>query len=258
MNPSAVFHDVENGSFKIGTFESGLLALRFVGTYHEKLDVPVYADTPVRAELDVQLGTASYASGFERLMVLAADVPNMMAMERQPDGQFTLDIETEDSVVNYLILEAWAGAGMRTLHGTDSDEFDYGVGGYGSVVRPIEGIVSIVFDPSRLSQVERESETTFREPDSFIARLAGRLQRVNDRYDVYREAWRNSDGGDFTYDWAEDIAALEAELAAEQDSVVRQTLLLDLIRIQSNNGEVEPALLSKVCRRLALSHTSGH
>ena len=44
MQSGVVFQEVENGHFEIETFETGLLAVRFVGPYHEEHDIPVYAD----------------------------------------------------------------------------------------------------------------------------------------------------------------------------------------------------------------------
>jgi len=259
-DPGAVFQVADDGSFEIETFETGLLAVRFVGAYHENHDVLLYADTAVNVGVDVKLGTSEHSEEFERLSVVGSfndyDIDGTLDMERQLDGRFTAEIETNDSIVSYLVMEFRPGAGVELFHGTDSTELKYGDwGSYESVVRPAEGRVSIVFDPSKLSHTERESEVTFREPESIVARLTTNLERIGDRFRTFQDAKENSDDEPFTYDWSDDIAALEDELAAEQNPLLRQALLLDMLRIQSNDGAVRPEIIELGLREIhPLSH----
>ncbi len=53
-----VFREVENGHFEVETFETGMLAVRFSGAYHEEHDVAIVIDTAVSVALDVRLGTS--------------------------------------------------------------------------------------------------------------------------------------------------------------------------------------------------------
>jgi len=245
-DPGAVFQEVDNGSFTIETFETGLLAVRFVGAYHEDHDVALYADTPVSTELDVRLGTREYPRTFEKVKLRGVfnDDGRLDAvdMERQPNGSYSAEVEVNDDEVRYW-LDATNDGGHTYLHCTDSDEFFYDQG-YESVGQPVDGVLSVEFDPSKMPHEDRDAEVRFQDPESLTARIAVNLERAADRVRDYETAEDESEDEEFAYDWTNDISELKAELAAERDSLIRQTLYLDLLQIKYNHGDVARSLVA--------------
>src|SRR5437867_2761658 len=72
-------------------------------------------------------------------------------MIKQPDGRYTLDVETSDDTVAYQLLGVTKE--KRSINGTSSDRFFYDGGGdYRSVLRVEKGKTTIVFDPRRLQR----------------------------------------------------------------------------------------------------------
>ena len=248
LAPGAVYAAVEDGRYEIETQESGLLAVQFVGTYHEDYAIPLYADTAVRLEIDVRLGTTGYVEELERVMVGGNfndyDPSTAIAMERQPDGRFTAEIETTDSVVKYLIEER-RGSTLRTFPGTDSDEFTYGPQGYESVVRPVSGKVSIVLDPSKIPDTECAKQVTYREPDSFTERSATIHDEINRRVQIYRDAQPEDGDADFSYDWTEVVAEVEGQIESERNPVLRRLLLLSLFELVDYDAAVDRGLIAR-------------
>lgn len=247
-DPGAVFQTVEDGSFHVETFETGLLAVRLVGVYHEERDVPIYADTATHVELDVRLGTSAYPEEFQHLLVGGSfndyDPGSAPLMEKQVDGLYTVEIETTDSVMRYMVGYR-AGVRPKYFAGTESEEYNYGSYGYESVIRPAEGSVAIEFDPTVLPRVDREADVSFRAPDSFAARFASLHDEARKRMQDYRDAQSDNEDTDFSYDWTETISEVEGEITSEQDPVLRQLLLLNLLEIVTHNGAVATELVAR-------------
>ena len=247
INPTAVFQDVTNGEFEIETFETGILAVRFLGAYHEEYLIPVYVDTAVSIAVDVRLGTEKHPEEYESV-TLRADISESedrteVEMTKQEDGSYTAEIETADSILTYTLFARGEDDYFFT-HGTDSDEFIVDRS-YASIARPVDGVATVVFDPKKLPLVEQEVEATFADPNSLQAQFIALRELADERMERYRDAWRESDDDDFEYDWSADVAELEEAVESEQEDILKQALLFELLAIRGYSEDVDTSWLSR-------------
>jgi thiol-disulfide isomerase/thioredoxin len=245
-----------DGSFGLATAETGALMIRFSGTEHVAEDIPLYVDSEPIVEVDVRLATPKYVEGpggVKALVKEGDDFTREAPLEQRADGTLTARVESAESELSYVLEgateEGWA-------HGTDSEDYEYDPSyGYASVVAVDTGWAQISFDPSKLVEGSEPAEVRFRLPESRTARLyavwregVDRLRRYYAAQAAYT-ALHSSDTG-FAYDWSDDVAATEAQLADERDPLLRAMLFLSLISVADLEAEVDPAAIQQALEEI--------
>src|SRR5437867_6857321 len=131
-----------DGSYALATTQTGAFLLRFTAVDHAGALVPLLLIGPATIKLDVQLPGYTYADTIDQVFAIGDwnhfDFGTGRRMIKQPDGRYTLDVETSDDTVAYQLLGVTKE--KRSINGTSSDRFFYDGGGdYRSVLRVEKG-----------------------------------------------------------------------------------------------------------------------
>jgi thiol-disulfide isomerase/thioredoxin len=238
-----VGHD---GRLELAIGETGAFLIRFTGIGHASAEVPLYVDSVVSVEIDVRLGVPEYVDDFSSVHVAGAfNDHSETPLVRRPDGTLVAVVESPEPEVAYVLKGATE---TGWIHGTDSRKFEYHeLYGYQSVIQSHEGTATVVFDPTKLVRGADTTEVRFREPGSRAARHYAIRRERRGRRRAYEQAQRDHlEGPDagtaFVYDWSEQVSSLEAQLADEDDPVLRQALFLSLIDCADLEAEVDPTI----------------
>ncbi len=133
------------------------------------------------------------------------------ALEKQPDGTFAAEFETNGRKFAYQLLGLTTSGG--SVNGTQSEDYVYDGGGdYRSVVTPANGRVKIVFNPDLLVRSEMSARVSFRDVNSIAARFAPvyatmrkRSKSLHDAVAAYKKTGKPLD--EFGYNFSTDFAA---------------------------------------------------
>ena len=249
----------DDGSFEITTKETGLLVVEFTGVNHMALDVPLLVEKPLKIELSVNLAAYSYADEMKDVKIMTDmtdyTFEKAQPMQKQSDGTFTIELQTTKDKVTYQILGAEKTG--HSINGTQSEAFEYDDGGdYRSIVAAKEGKVRIVFDPSKTIRSTVQTNVTFSDPASAVAKVAGIQMEIAKRSAVISFAMNEfvkagNDWKKFTYDWSADQASIVSRLKTEKDPLVRQALLMDYVDTKSKfAAKADPAMGAQMLKEV--------
>lgn len=242
-----------DGNYTISIDSSGIWFLRFAGVSHESHEVAVCTDKPGKIGIDVRLAAYQY---FDTISTpgLEGDfnkynIADPMPMEKQPDGTFTADIKTMADSIQYEIVGI--AKNDHTVNGTEADHFVIdNAGDYWSVMKPVNGVVHVLFDPARLVISDRPEAVVFADSESTAARFSkayDEMLKNQSDFMAAMVAFRNSgkDFSHFKYDWTTESAKLQRQVSAETNDMVRQALLLDYVDIASMGADVNYKLIEQ-------------
>ena len=249
----------DDGSFEITTKETGLLVVEFTGVNHMALDVPLLVEKPLKIELSVNLAAYSYADEMKDVKIMTDmtdyTFEKAQPMQKQSDGTFAIKLQTTKDKVTYQILGAEKTG--HSINGTQSEAFEYDDGGdYRSIVAAKEGKVRIVFDPSKTIRSTVQTNVTFSDPASAVAKVAGIQMEIAKRSAVISFAMNEfvkagNDWKKFTYDWSADQASIVSRLKTEKDPLVRQALLMDYVDTKSKfAAKADPAMGAQMLKEV--------
>ena len=248
-----------DGRFAIATTETGGFRLLFTGVDHYSTSVPLLITSPTTIALDVRLKHHTYIDSLDRVRAIG-DFNNFKAdsgrpLVRQPDGRYTLEVETSADTLAYQLVGLDTVAnGTRTTGGTLADRYSYvDNAGYRSVIRARNRRATIVFDPSALQRPAAAPSVTFRDTTTQMARCYSLIRDLQERSQALFDssgAARVRRDSTLRYDWAPFVARRMAALQRERDPIVRQLLLFQFFGIASMSGRLDSALGWRIAREI--------
>ena len=228
----------QSGTFRLATKLNGLFLLQGTGVDHSDYQVALLLEQPVQLEVSMQLGTYPYLEEIANVKIMGDfnkfDFNTAKSMEKQADGSFAVEFETQAGKFKYQLLGLTPT--MRSINGTHSEDFVYDGGGdYQSIVTPKDGKVRILFDPKRLSRVTKPPHVRFLS-DLLFERLFTVFSDIRNRIEAFGVANRahrasGKDMNEFKYDWSRDLADIAEQIAAEKAPQVRRLLMMGYLRM---------------------------
>jgi hypothetical protein len=220
-----------DGFFRLETKERGFFVMRFSGVYHQNLKLPVLLSSDEPVAVDVQLQALSYPTTIDSVRIIGDFNSFMYAsaedLDRGEDSLFTIAFSTSAPEIAYQIL---LPGDFPPIPGTKADEFVFdGLGNYRSVIKNSDNRVRIDFDPRQLVVSASEPKVVW--GDTSRAQLAEIYAGIESRRQEYRKALKeHSLAGrslaEFSHDWSGALKKLTRRIESEQDSLLRQLLLV--------------------------------
>ncbi len=242
-----------NGRYTISLDSSAIWLLRFCGVSHQSHEVAVYNKEPGKMVLDVRLAAYQYFEPISKPGLEGnfngCNIADPLRMQKQTDGTFTVDIKTTADSIQYEIVGIARNG--HTVNGTDADHYVIdNAGDYWSIMKPVNGMVHVVFDPARLVRSDRAATVSFDDPQSAAARLARVYDQMKKNEMDFRAAalaYRSSGNRltGFKYDWSTEDAGLQRRIDTETDDMVRQALLLSYVDIASMHAKIDYKLIEE-------------
>jgi thiol-disulfide isomerase/thioredoxin len=234
----------KDGRFTITADRTGVLLLQGSGASHQMYEVPLYIEKSAKIDLSMKLSANDNTISPDGVKIIGDfnefKFGDAQQMDRQPDGTYVAEFETNAPVFMYQLL---GFAGGHSVNGTQSVDFVYDGGGdYRSVITPENGVARIVFDPSKLPHSDAVAEVRFKDANSMVARVSEVLAAMNARENAYVKTVMEfkasgRDPKEFKYDWSNDLSTLKKEIAAEKNATVRQALLFSYLNLRSKDRE---------------------
>lgn len=233
-NTIATVEAAEDGSYTIPMAEEGFVLLRYHGVDHETFTVATMITDTTRAEVNVKLRPHVYLKNFDSIRIVGDfnnySYDNAPLLTRDSAGIYSIVLTTSAKSLTYQLLGVTT-MGAVNAPGAERYVFD-GVEGYRSVVNRRNGSLTITFDPAQLVRSEAKAEAMFQ--DSTMQRIADIYADVTRRREVYQDALtKNRLAGksltSFSYSWKKDLSRLAARIQQEQDSLVRQMLMVSYL-----------------------------
>ena len=244
-----------DGSYALATTQRGAFSLGFTGVDHASTSVPLLLTGPSTILLDVQLARYRYADTLDRVLAIGDwnhfDFGTGRPMIKQPDGRYTLEVETTEDTLAYQLLGVTVE--NRSVNGTSADRYFYDGGGdYRSVLRVSKGKVTIVFDPRRLDRRSGEERVTWREPSGFAARFADAalmFRRVSQAYfDSSAAARARKDS--LRFDWTPAVREVTSRIDRNRDPLIEDQLLLEVVEWAERGARPDSVLLARAAREV--------
>jgi thiol-disulfide isomerase/thioredoxin len=253
--PVATVAVQRDGRFTVTTTERGMFVLKLTGVGYESYELPVWLDGGDSVEVRVTLGRQRRADKIESVKVTGDfnkfSRKSGKVMVKRPDGTYVLDVPAQKPF-KYQILGVLASG--YPFEGQTGDTFEWGYeygytgfyqDGYRAVATPKNGMVHLVFDPSKLARVERVAGAesmgrpenagsgTIVDASSVSAALRDYDRQVAERRkDLYAAQLAHHKAGKpwttFTYDWSPTIATLRTALRQETRAPLREAMTLEL------------------------------
>ncbi len=243
----------KDGFFRIATSETGLLFVQFTGVDHSRQTVPVYIERQTRIKLNVQLSINEYASDFSGVKIIGdfGNFSSAQPMQKQPDGTFTAEFETQAKQFSYQLLGVRKSGG--SINGTQSEDYVYDGGGdYRSVVSPKNGRVRIIFDPAKLVRATSNAQVHFANPNSKAARFALIYDQMLKRRAPLSAALTahkksSKPAYEFSFDWSALLSDVTQQIVKEKDALLRHLLLLSYLDLGygAYGARLDPVLAQK-------------
>jgi hypothetical protein len=223
----------KDGSFHLTTSAQGLVLLKCTGVNHRAYEVPLLIGSADSIELNVKLQTYGYPTRIDSISIIgdfnSFSYGSAVPMERQADSTFAIEFTTSSPELAYQLV----GGDVNRVNGTQADDYVYdGSGGYRSVVKVRNGKVRIVFDPRMIVRSKEEASVEWK--DSAREAFASIYRSILRRREAYQQALMEhrkagKDISDFRYNWRPDLLKIVRRVAGEQDTLLRQALLLSYL-----------------------------
>jgi thiol-disulfide isomerase/thioredoxin len=253
----------EHGSYEFRTERVGFFLLKFSGVDHANVALPFVADPPLELGVDVQLPTYAYNEDFSGVKAFGDfnewNFESALPLEAQPDGTYSVTIETDADSVAYGLINVIQSAGQHAVNGTQSDGFAYSGDDnyhYRSVVQALESPVTILFDPAKLarsdapvlvwehwSEVSKKSVVAFEDSSSTFARLNPLVSEGQERFMAFLASLEPADTVEFDLDGM--VAELTAWASVEEDPVIRHAFFAEVLRLADYGAEIDGQLLQQ-------------
>lgn len=259
--PVALAETDENGRFRIVTDKRGLFLLWFVGVNHARHTAAVLLNKPQKVVLRERLATVQLKNEFRDLR-LFGELPksplNGASLTRRPDGVYAAEIATFEPTIGYAI----AGASQNGLpiHGTDSQELRFNRGRYYSVVKPVNGKATIVFDPGKVLQSPMPALTEFPAGDPVNAAVTRLAQQIDARSEARQTALAQarddaqksgiSMQSQFAAPESQAVETLKKQIARERQPIARQALLVEYLDMTILPHVADPTLVRQALDEL--------
>jgi thiol-disulfide isomerase/thioredoxin len=245
----------EDGTYELRTERVGAFMLEFTGVDHLIAEVPLVADPPLEVSVDVRLPTLAYREDLSGVRVIGDyndwDLNSALGVEPQPDGTYSVTIDTEADSVVYMLDGIVASRGWP-VNDPQSDRFSLAEYGYHSIALASGGAVTITVDPAKLVSSaapvftwtrwwDRTGEAVIDpdDPRSTSARLYAVLSENWRRFKAFVAPEASTPAESVEYDSARSLAELTERLALEEDSLVRQALSLALLQLADTGAAVD-------------------
>jgi thiol-disulfide isomerase/thioredoxin len=259
--PVALAETDENGRFRIVTDKRGLFLLWFAGVNHARHTAAVLLNKPHKVVLRERLATVQLKDEFRDLR-LVGELPksplNGISLTRRPDGVYVAEVVTSEPTIGYSI----AGASQNGLpiHGTDSQDFRFSRGRYYSVVKPVNGRATVVFDPGKVLQSPTPSLTEFPAGDPVNAAVTRLAQQIDARYEARQAALEQAQepapkGGMSRQLRSADpdsqtVETLKKQIAGERHPIAHQALLVEYLDMTILPHVADPTLVRQALDEL--------
>lgn len=244
-----------DGRYAIATAATGAVFLRFTGVDHTNALVPMVLAPPATIVLDVRLRRYEYTGSLDSITAIGDwnqfNFGTGRRLARQPDGRYTLDVESTADTVAYQLV-GLAGPG-HSINGTDAVRYVYDEGGdYRSVLKVEHGHATIVFDPSRLDRRPSTRRITFRDPYSQVARLAEAYDTTRRWLRAYFDASDSarSRHDSLRFNWTPTVRDLGARLAGERDPLLKQLYLFTALEVSDLGGAIDTSVVRRATREI--------
>lgn len=239
-----------DGRYAIATAASGPVFLRFTGVDHLGVLLPLILAPPATMTIDVRLKRYVYGDSLDKVVAIGDwndfNFGTGRPLVKQPDGRYTLDIQTTADTVAYQLLGL--ATGERSINGTNAARYVYDGGGdYRSVLKAGRGHATLVFDPKRLDRRPGEGRVTFGDPTSTSARLAAAYDTTRNWLRTYFDAATAARQAhdSLRYDWSPTVRRLSDRLEKEQDPLLRQLYLFTALETWSLGGQVDTTIVRR-------------
>ncbi|MDI6780220.1 MAG: thioredoxin-like domain-containing protein [Bacteroidota bacterium] len=243
-----------NGNFELKTDLNGLLFIAFTGVNHQLYGTKLLIEEPQTIGVTVKLNTYDYLDDFGSVSIIGDfndfDFQTAQKMEKQSDGTYTAEFETEKEKFSYQLMNITKHP--RSLNGTLADEYEYDGGGdYHSVIKVQNGLAKIIFDTTKLIKSEIEPEIKFDEPNSLNAKLSILIEEDQKRQKALQEAYRKhitsgNASDEFNYDWWGEAANLKARAMIEENPILRNVLILNAFRLAPLKNNSDTLLIKQL------------
>ena len=236
----AVAEADKDGNFRLETNEKGLFLLLFSGVNHIIQKVPLMVNSPKKVALNVKLFVPEHKEDLSEATIGTTN------LKKQPDGTYSVEIETTEKQFEYLIGRGFKIRGVMQGH----EPGNYKLTKSGVFILkeaiPVDGKVKIVLDPAKLPPASGPVEVRFGNPKSDDAKL----------YAIYHEMEsRNSQ--EFQpkprIATAEEINELLKRISKEKKLLLREALWLSYLELTLVGNKPDAALTAKALDALASS-----
>ena len=244
-----------SGRFNFAASEAGSFFVLVSGPGHEWQQNMVQLTLGAPLEMRVRLARQALRKAIDTVRV-SVDVfgfgkDSLPVMQRQRDGTYALDVRTKQDTIAYSLLGV---AARGSYHGTQTSRVA-STGSYPeyrSVIRAVNGVARIIFDPAKLTRDSSAARV------SFDGGTAARIAQVFDSTDRFfmrvvapmREGKRMEP---HLMDWSAETRAVLGGLTAERDPLVRQARLLQAVILASFGAKIPPAIGAQALREIPTS-----
>jgi len=237
------------GRYALATRITGAFYLDFTGVDHMRTMVPVVLQRSTTIEVDVYLQRYPYTDSLGQVAAIGDwnrfDPHTGRQLVKQPDGDYTVEVESTADTVAYQLLNLTPGA---SINGTDAIRYAYdGRGNYWSVIWTNGGRGTIVLDPRLLDRRPSEQRVTFRDRGS----SAARLYQLVDTLDQWQQRYFDSSkarGVSGRSSFAPVVQDVTARLIRERDPLLRQILLCSRLQWAYRGAPLDSSLAARILR----------
>ncbi len=248
----------KNGDFSITVDSVGVWLLEFTGVGHQYRRTAFYFDRPGTIHVDVRLGTYHYPDNFNEVKVVGSfndwDNASAYPMIRRSDGTYSLVVKTKADSVAYRLMNVVKG---DLVEGTDADYYLYdGYWGYNSVLKPKNGEVNIIFDPSKLERSDKPSKVMFADSNSAEAKFAAIFDEMMNNEKNFMDYYRSYMASgksmmEFHYDWSAVEQSIASRIAAEKNPLLKKELMFAYIELGALTAKLDTPLVRESLREIS-------
>jgi thiol-disulfide isomerase/thioredoxin len=177
-----------DGTFELRAPHSGLLRLQLAGPLHGQKEALIFSDRPQTISIRAQLAAPEYSGDSANLRLSTSDPKsplNNTPLVRQPDGTFTVDIDSGAPELLLAINGLVKNAPPLAIPGAPEYRCLDNLHCY-VVAHPVAGKLRVVFDPKLLVRTTQPAWIRYADPDSAAA-VAG---LILDRAEEFNTARR--------------------------------------------------------------------
>jgi hypothetical protein len=221
--------------------------LLFTGVNHLQTSIPLLLDKPMHSTINIRLQPYEYNDDWSDLKIIGDfndfSFQTGEPMTQQADGTYTFETATAADQFAYQLIGLVKGD--RSVNGTHSDDYVYDGGGdYRSVIKAQNGRVKVTFDPSKLVHPPQpvEPQVEFADKNPRLAQLYEIDKESKARREKFMETAQaygktGKDMTDFSYDWSAVAKELEQKIAAQDDPVLRQFLVISYLELTTMTAQ---------------------
>ena len=245
-----------DGRFALATTATGPLLLIATGVDHLRAYVPLVIDRPTTIALDIRLARYTYTDSLNRVVAIGDwnkfDFDSGRPLVKQPDGRYTLDVETTEDTLAYQLAGLTTDQRfLRSINGTDGIRYLCDGEDYKTVIAAERGHATIVLDPKLLDRRPGEFQLTFREGRSREARIFELYRATEQWIEAYHDtAFAHKSKASVHFDWAPAEQDLTTRLSRERDPLVRELVSVSLLRVGLLGAKLDSAMARRILRDL--------